>query len=93
MQAYNEMWVLHYGPLPAGGFKWENITEQLGGTPPPPRFDHCAFIYPVTPNSPTYDKLVILGGRDLSSMFQDSHGGQGALTVGLWAMQGLACKP
>eukprot|EP00882_Tetradesmus_deserticola_P019895 GHRQ01021442.1.p1 GENE.GHRQ01021442.1~~GHRQ01021442.1.p1 ORF type:complete len:333 (+),score=100.02 GHRQ01021442.1:429-1427(+) len=57
----------------ARGFKWENLTEQLQGTGPSPRFDHTAFIYPVTPNSDTFDKLLIMGGRDLSAMLHDSY--------------------
>ena len=66
---YNDMWVLHVGET----YRWENITEQIDGTGPPPRFDHSAFIYPIEPNSPTFDKLIIMGGRDLSQMLQDSH--------------------
>jgi dynein heavy chain, axonemal len=69
-QVYNDMWVLH---IDGDVFRWENITETIEGTGPSPRFDHCAFIYPVTPNSETYDKLLIMGGRDLSQMYQDSH--------------------
>ncbi len=46
---------------------------QLQGVAPTPRFDHSAYIYPITPNSSSYDKLVIMGGRDLTTMFQDSH--------------------
>lgn len=69
-QVYNEMWVLHVGE---DSFRWENVTESLQGTGPSARFDHSAFIYPVVPNSETYDKLLIMGGRDLSQMYQDSH--------------------
>lgn len=71
-QVYNDMWVLHTD-VANGAYCWENITEQIEGTGPTPRFDHCAFIYPITPNSSTYDKLLIMGGRDLSQMYQDSH--------------------
>eukprot|EP00798_Chlamydomonas_sp_ICE-L_P023007 gene23007-30199_t len=71
-EVYNDMWVLHLDGE-EGAFRWENLTEQIDGTGPPPRFDHCAFIYPIEPNSPTFDKLVIMGGRDLSQMFSDSH--------------------
>ncbi len=69
-QVYNEMWVLTIGE---DGFRWDNITESIEGTGPTPRFDHSAFIYPVTPNSDSYDKLLIMGGRDLNQMYQDSH--------------------
>lgn len=69
-QVFNDMWVLH---ISDGVYTWENVTETIEGTAPTPRFDHCAFIYPITPNSSTYDKLLIMGGRDLSTMFQDSH--------------------
>lgn len=68
--AYNDMWVLHFGDE---GFRWENVTEQIEGTGPTPRFDHCAFIYPIVPNSASYDKLLIMGGRDLNIMYQDAH--------------------
>ena len=47
-------------------FEWEELTEKLAGTPPPPRLDHSAVIYPITPNSDTFDKLLIMGGRDLN---------------------------
>lgn len=69
-QVYNEMWVLH---IEEGSYRWENITESIQGVGPTPRFDHSCFIYPITPNSSTYDKLLIMGGRDLTTMFQDSH--------------------
>ncbi len=42
-------------------------------TGPTPRFDHCCFKIPISPNSDTYDKILIMGGRDLSQMWQDSH--------------------
>lgn len=48
-------------------------AETLLGTGPSPRFDHSTFIYPITPNSSSYDKMLIMGGRDLTTMFQDSH--------------------
>jgi dynein heavy chain len=70
-QVYNDMWVLHFGG--EEGYVWEDITAKIEGTGPTPRFDHSAFIYPITPNSETYDKLLIMGGRDLSQMWQDSH--------------------
>ena len=28
-------------------------------------------MYPITPNSPGYDRLIIMGGRDSGQMFQD----------------------
>lgn len=68
-QVYGDLWVLH---CDGSSFRWENISEQIQGTGPSPRFDHCAFIYPITPNSGTYDKILIMGGRDLSQMFHDS---------------------
>lgn len=48
------------------------MTSSISGQGPSPRFDHSAFIYPITPNSPTFDKLLIMGGRDLSAMLHDS---------------------
>jgi len=66
-QVYNDMWMLHYG---GGNYRWEQLTDQGHG--PCPRFDHSAFIYPVVPNSHTYDNLLVMGGRDLSTMFNDS---------------------
>jgi len=73
-QVYNDVWILHVES--PSSMRWENISEQVvsnGAKPPTPRFDHSAFIYPVTPNSDTFDKLVIMGGRDLSNMFTDAH--------------------
>jgi dynein heavy chain, axonemal len=70
-QVFNDMWLLHVGA--DGAFRWENVSESVEGTPPTPRFDHSAFIYPITPNSSSFDKLLIMGGRDLTTMFQDSH--------------------
>jgi dynein heavy chain, axonemal len=32
--------------------------------------DHSAFMYPVEPNSASFDKLVIMGGRDLQQYFE-----------------------
>lgn len=54
-------------------FVWEDLTEQISGIPPPPRLDHSAVVYPITPNSDTFDKLLIMGGRDLNQMFQDAY--------------------
>jgi hypothetical protein len=71
-QVFNDMWLLHFD-MAEGSFAWENISDSIGGVGPSPRFDHCAFIYPITPNSSSYDKLLIMGGRDLSTMFADSH--------------------
>lgn len=71
-QVFNDMWLLHFDTA-EGSYAWENITDSIGGVGPSPRFDHCAFIYPITPNSSSYDKLLIMGGRDLSTMFSDSH--------------------
>lgn len=67
---FNDVFVLH---VTDEIFVWENITESIGGMRPAPRFDHCAFIYPVTPNSKTFDKLLLIGGRDLAQMFHDAH--------------------
>ena len=66
----NDLWILH---TDAEGFRWENITTKIEGTGPTPRFDHSCFKYPIEPNSSSYDKLVIMGGRDLSTSFNDSH--------------------
>jgi dynein heavy chain len=71
-QAYNDLWALHIGQAGAP-HRWEQLTESVQGTGPVPRFDHSAFVFPVTPNSASYDKLVVMGGRDLSQMYSDSH--------------------
>lgn len=69
-RALGDLWILHLSddnvPL-----RWEEAL--LSGTPPTPRFDHCAFIFPVTPNSSTFDKYMVMGGRDNSSQFSDSY--------------------
>lgn len=69
-RALGDLWILHLSedcvPL-----RWEEAL--LSGAPPTPRFDHCAFIFPVTPNSSTFDKYMIMGGRDNSSQFSDSY--------------------
>jgi dynein heavy chain, axonemal len=35
--------------------------------------DHCIFMYPIKANSYTFDKLVIMGGRDLQQYFEDAY--------------------
>lgn len=70
-QVYSDLWCLNIGD--EGQFSWQDLTATIEGTGPTPRFDHSAFIYPLTPNSDTYDKLLIMGGRDLSQMLHDSH--------------------
>ena len=69
-RALGDLWILHLSddnvPL-----RWEEAL--LSGNPPTPRFDHCAFIFPVTPNSSTFDKYMVMGGRDNSSQFSDSY--------------------
>ena len=35
--------------------------------------DHSVFMYPVQPNSDTFDKLVIMGGRDLQQYCEDAY--------------------
>lgn len=69
-QVYGDMWVLHFG---GSTFRWENVTDQLQGDGPSPRFDHSAFIFPVTPNSDTFDKMMVLGGRDVGQVLWDAH--------------------
>lgn len=71
MQVFNDLWALS---LMCDGSKclWEDLTNTLQGIGPSPRFDHTAFIYPITPNSDTFDKLMIMGGRDLSAILHDS---------------------
>lgn len=66
-----DLWALHV--LDDGGFKWEDLTAKVEGTPPSPRFDHHCFKYPVAPNSSSFDKIIIGGGRDLGQMFDDSY--------------------
>jgi dynein heavy chain, axonemal len=34
--------------------------------------DHSVLMYPIHPNSDTFDKLVIMGGRDLQQYFEDA---------------------
>ncbi|MEW5298846.1 MAG: hypothetical protein WDW36_001923 [Sanguina aurantia] len=87
-QVLNELWVLHINSG-AGSVRWENLTETLQGTGPSPRFDHAAFIYPITPNSATYDKLLIMGGRDLNTMYQDAH----MLDLNNWAWENETQPP
>lgn len=70
LQVFNDLWALSVGS--EGKYQWENLTGTVQGTGPNPRFDHSAFIYPITPNSDTFDKLLIMGGRDLSAMLHDS---------------------
>ena len=69
-RALGDLWILHLSednvPL-----QWEEAL--LSGIPPTPRFDHCAFIFPVTPNSSTFDKYMVMGGRDNSTQFSDSY--------------------
>jgi dynein heavy chain len=73
-QVFGDTWVLHVlGPGGAHGFRWENITDQLQGDAPPARFDHAAFVFPVTPNSVSFDKLMIMGGRDVGVVLGDAH--------------------
>lgn len=68
---FNDLWALNIS-ADAESFSWEDVTSQLQGTGPSPRFDHAAYVYPITPNSPGYDRLVVAGGRDLSAVLQDS---------------------
>jgi hypothetical protein len=70
-QVYNDLWALSIGG-DAASFSWEDLSSQLQGDGPSPRFDHAAYVYPITPNSPSYDRLVIAGGRDLSTVLLDS---------------------
>jgi len=71
-EVYNDLWALNLPAVGSSTFTWEDLTSQVQGTGPCPRFDHTAFIYPITPNSETYDKLLVMGGRDLSAMLHDS---------------------
>lgn len=68
---FNDLWALSRAP-DASSFQWESLSDKLQGIGPCPRFDHTAFIYPITPNSDTFDKLLIMGGRDLSTLLNDS---------------------
>jgi len=70
-QVYGDLWVLHCGA--GSSFRWEQLTDQLHGEGPSPRFDHAAFVFPVTPSSDTFDKLVVMGGRDLGQVLSDTH--------------------
>eukprot|EP00891_Asterochloris_glomerata_P001316 jgi/Astpho2/1316/Aster-06188 len=68
-RAFGDFWILHLSDA-GQPVRWEEPI--IPGTPPTARFDHCGFIFPVQPNSTTYDKFVIMGGRDNSSVFNDS---------------------
>jgi len=70
-QVFKDLWALSIGP-DASGFSWENLSSQLQGIGPSPRFDHAAYVYPIKANSPSYDRLVVAGGRDLSAVLLDS---------------------
>lgn len=70
-QVFNDLWALSTG-ADAASFSWEDLSSQLQGDGPSPRFDHAAYVYPITPNSPSYDRLVVAGGRDLSAALLDS---------------------
>ena len=59
--------------LEDGTFEWEDLTTIVDGTPPPARFDHHCFKYPVGTNSAAFDKIIVGGGRDLTQMFHDSY--------------------
>jgi dynein heavy chain, axonemal len=50
---------------------WTELTNRASGTPPAARFDHAAYVCPTAPNSDACDRLVIMGGRDLSSALRD----------------------
>ena len=67
-RAFGDFWILHLSDA-GQPLRWEEAV--IPGTPPTARFDHCGFIFPVQPNSTTYDKFVIMGGRDNSSVFND----------------------
>jgi hypothetical protein len=69
-QVFADLWVLHCA---GGAFRWEDVTPALQGDGAPPRFDHAAFVFPVTPNSETFDKLAVVGGRDLGQVLGDAH--------------------
>lgn len=62
-RALDDLWALHLGSA-GEAMRWELVVVGGGVPGPAPRFDHCAFAFPVQPNSSTADKLVILGGRD-----------------------------
>ncbi|EFN60095.1 hypothetical protein CHLNCDRAFT_133411 [Chlorella variabilis] len=63
-----DLWVLHLG---GGGLRWEEVSAS--GPAPPPRFDHTATLVATAANSPSPDKLLILGGRDSTQNFTDAH--------------------
>lgn len=73
---FNDLWVLSWGSEGSSGasgeFTWQNLSSQVQGSGPSPRFDHTAFLYPIMPNSEGFDKLLVMGGRDLSAMLHDS---------------------
>ena len=70
-QVFNDLWALSTGP-DAAEFSWEDLSSQLQGTGPCSRFDHAVYVYTTTSNSPTCDRLVVAGGRDLSAVLLDS---------------------
>jgi hypothetical protein len=65
--AFGDLWMLHLGP----SLRWEELAAA--GPCPQPRFDHAAALLPTAPNSPVPDKLVIVGGRDTTQSFEDTH--------------------
>ncbi|KAK9817742.1 hypothetical protein WJX72_001478 [[Myrmecia] bisecta] len=71
-RVFDDLWVLNLDET-GTPLRWEQpqLTSNTPG--PSPRFDHCAFIFPVSPNSATFDKFMIMGGRDNGTMFKDSH--------------------
>lgn len=70
---FNDLWALHVGGPDASAFRWEDLTPALQGAGPSPRFDHAACAYPFATDGAARERLVVSGGRDLSTMLQDSH--------------------
>lgn len=68
--AFGDLWVLHLGG-DSGGLHWEEVSAS--GAAPAARFDHTAVALATAANSPSPDKLVVLGGRDSNQSFTDAH--------------------
>jgi hypothetical protein len=69
-QVFCDTWGLHCGA--GGAFRWQDVTGELAGEAPAPRFDHAAFAFPTAPNSDACDKLMVSGGRDAGQVLADA---------------------
>lgn len=68
-QALADLWTLELGTEGDRKMRWKE--EFMQGTPPTPRFDHKAAIFPVGMNGTAPFKFVVLGGRDNVQMYNE----------------------